>query len=410
METLKFVIVGHIDHGKSTLIGRLFFDTNSLPPDKMEEVRKTSKELGREIEFAFLMDHLREEREQGITIDTAQTFFKTDKREYVIIDAPGHIEFVKNMITGASQAEAAVLIVDGASGVQEQTRRHAYILNMLGLEQVIVVINKMDLIGFSEKRFNEVRKDIQGFLKSINVIPSLYIPISAMKGDNVAHRSENMGWYTGPSVLEGLDSLKSRVPAENRPLIFPVQDVYKIGDKRIIVGRIETGSVGKGQKIGILPDSRAAKVKSIEKFMAKPGRSYTGESTGITTEEPVFLDRGNVICELGREPSVSDTFRANVFWISKKEFNKESRIILKCATQEVTCKVEKIEKRINSSTLELIKKDADVIKNLEVGEVIIKTKKPIVVEPFNKVQELGRFVFVRDENICAGGIITAMNI
>jgi len=192
MDVLSFVIVGHVDHGKSTLIGRLLYDTDSLPPDKIEEIKKASAEAGRDTEFAFLLDHLEEERKQGITIDTTQVFFKTDKRRYVIIDAPGHVEFVKNMITGASQAEAAVLIIDVAEGVKEQTRRHSYMLSLLGLSQVIVVLNKMDLVDFSQERFGDVRKDAGGWLKSIDIEPIYYIPISAIKGDNITGKSKNM--------------------------------------------------------------------------------------------------------------------------------------------------------------------------------------------------------------------------
>ena len=181
METLKFVVVGHVDHGKSTLIGRLFFDTGSLPSHKVKEIEKISSELGRERELAFLMDQLEEEREQGITIDTTQAFFKTDKRKYVIVDAPGHVEFVKNMITGASQAEAALLIVDTDKGMEEQTRRHAYILAMLGLGQIIVVLNKIDLVSYDEERFKKVKEDVELFLKSLDITACAYIPISATK-------------------------------------------------------------------------------------------------------------------------------------------------------------------------------------------------------------------------------------
>ena len=231
--TLNFVIVGHVDHGKSTLIGRLLYDTDSLPSDKIEEIKKTSEGLGRKTEFAYLLDHLEEERQQGLTIDTTQVFFKTDKRCYVIIDAPGHVEFVKNMVTGASQAEAAILIIDVKEGIKEQTKRHAYILSLLGLNQVVVILNKMDLVDFSEGRFNEVKKGAQEFLNSINMDPLFYIPICAIKGDNIARRSERMNWYNGPTLLESLDTLKSRESAENKPLIFPIQDAYKIDDKRI---------------------------------------------------------------------------------------------------------------------------------------------------------------------------------
>ncbi|GAI20377.1 unnamed protein product, partial [marine sediment metagenome] len=197
MDVLSFVIVGHVDHGKSTLIGRLLYDTDSLPSDKIEEIKKVSAGQGKRTEFAYLLDHLEEERKQGITIDTTQVFFKTGKRHYVIIDAPGHVEFVKNMITGASQAEAAVLIVDVTEGVKEQTRRHSYMLSLLGLHQAVVVLNKMDLVDFSEERFNTIKKDVQKWLKSINIEPILDIPISAIKGDNIAKKSENMNWYTG---------------------------------------------------------------------------------------------------------------------------------------------------------------------------------------------------------------------
>ena len=405
-QALKFVIVGHVDHGKSTLIGRLLHDTNSLPPDKIKEIKKASKELGKKTEFAYLLDHLKEERQQGVTIDTTQVFFKTEKREYVIIDAPGHVEFVKNMITGASQAEAALLIADVKEGVREQTKRHAYILSMLGLSQVIIIINKMDLVNYEQKHFDEVKKDIDRFLTSINIKVNYYIPISAAKGDNVAKKSKNMKWYKGKTTLESLDYLKSRLSAENKPLVFPVQDVYKIDEKRIVVGRIEAGSIAKGDKIKILPDGNITKVKSIEKFKENIDKAKADESIGVTTEDSLFINRGNVICKPHQEIQLSDEFRANIFWISKKSFNKDRRITLKCATQQISCKVDKIYKRFDSSTLKVIEKNAEKLDNLEVGEVLIKTKKPIAVTRFNDIQELGRFVFIEDDNTCAGGIIT----
>ncbi len=406
MPNLKFIIVGHVDHGKSTLIGRLLFDTNSLPPDKMEEVRQVSKELGREVEFAFLMDHLQEEREQGITIETSQTFFRTPKREYVIIDAPGHVEFVKNMITGASQAEAALLIVDAAEGMQEQTKRHSMILSMLGIEQVIVVINKMDLIKYDQKEYQKLMQEIEGFLGSLSITALAYIPVSALRGENVADCSEKMAWYSGPTILESLDSLNNQTSSEDKSLIFPVQDVYLIDHKRISVGRIECGSIEQGQDIKILPRGQMTRVKSIEKFLEKSQRSFAGESIGIITEDSVFLDRGDIVCQETEEPAVSDNFLASIFWMSKGEYKKGEKIFLRCATQEVSCRMEKIYKRINSSTLEILEEDAEALRNLEVGEVLIKAKKPIVIQPFKDVKEIGRFVLVREENVCAGGIIT----
>ena len=409
MDVLNFVIVGHVDHGKSTLIGRLLYDTDSLPPDKIEEIKKASIGQGKRTEFAYLLDHLEEERKQGITIDTTQVFFKSPKRRYVIIDAPGHVEFVKNMITGASQAEAAVLIVDVKEGVQEQTRRHSYMLSLLGLHQVIVVLNKMDTVDFSEQQFNEVKTQAQQWLKSINIEAMYYIPISAIEGDNVAKKSENMAWYKGPTFLESLDTMQNKQPPENKPLLFPIQDVYKFDDKRINAGRVEAGTISNGEKIKILPSEQNTTVKSIEKFLERPNKAIASECIGMTTTDAVFLDRGNIVCLSGSEPKLTDRIPASIFWMTKRDFTSDLKLTIRCSTQETSCKVESINKRINSSTLELIEENAHIIKNLEVAEVIIKTKKPIAIKDFNDVQELGRFVLVQDENICAGGITTVVD-
>ncbi len=404
-QNLQFVIVGHVDHGKSTLIGRLLYDTDSLPPDKIEEIKKTSQKLGKETEFAYLLDHLEEERQQGVTIDTTQVFFKTDKREYVIIDAPGHVEFVKNMITGASQAEAAVLIVDVAEGVKEQTKRHAYILSLLGLNQVLVVLNKMDLVKYDRNRFNAVRDEAEAFLKSINITPLRYIPICAITGENIARKGENLTWYEGATFLESMDNLANKPPARDKRLTFPIQDVYKVDNKRISVGRVEAGVLHEGDTIKVMPGGEITKVKTIEKFPTQVAEAHAGDSIGITTEDPLFLHRGNVICDPEKEVTLTDTFNASVIWLTRGEFHKNERIMLRCATQEVMCSISEISKRIDSSSLDVLEENAAALHNLEVGKVTIKTKKPIVITSFNDIQELGRFVLVRDENICAGGII-----
>jgi len=406
MDVLSFVIVGHVDHGKSTLIGRLLYDTGALPPDKIEEIKKASAGQGRRTEFAYLLDHLEEERKQGITIDTTQVFFTTPKRRYVIIDAPGHVEFVKNMITGASQAEAAVLIVDAEEGVKEQTKRHSYMLSMLGLKQVVVVMNKMDLVDYSQDRFNEVKAELEDWLDSIDIKIDVVIPISAIDGDNITTISDKMPWYSGLTFLGSLDTLENTLPPENKPLLFPVQDVYKIDDKRVNVGRVEAGTIGVDQEIKIMPGGETTKVKTVEKFLEEVTSAVASESIGMTTEDAAFLDRGDVVCAPGSEPHITDSIEANMFWMSKRDFNNDTKLTMRCATQEISCKVEKIIKRINSSTLEVVGEDSDTVKNLEVAEVIIKTKKPIAIKNFNDVEELGRFVLVHDENICAGGIIT----
>ena len=405
-DSLKFVIVGHVDHGKSTLIGRLLYDTNSIPEGRMEEIKSVCKELGKGIEFGYLMDHLQEEREQAITIDTTQTFFKTKKRDYVIIDAPGHREFIKNMVTGASQAEAAILMVDVNEGVQEQTKRHAYILGMLGLRQVIVAINKMDTIGYEKGHFHKVRNDIMGALHSIKISPSHVIPVSAKKGDNIARPSKKTPWYKGPAIIEALDMFTPMESERNNPLRFPIQDVYKFAEKRIIAGRIESGSLRAGDSILALPSGEKSRIKSIESYKKEKSKAEAGESIGITLEDDLFLDRGDMIVDPANAPETTCTIKGHVFWMDNKPLKKNERVTFKCATQESACMIEKIEKVTDSSTLKILRRDSKTLEEREVGDITIKTEKPLVIENFNQIRNLGRFVLERKNNVCAGGIIT----
>ena len=247
-EMLRFVTVGHVDHGKSTLIGRLLYDTNSLPPDKIEALRHLGQTSDGQPEFAFVMDHLEEERKQHITIDTAQVFFKTARRDYTIIDAPGHKQFLKNMITGSTQAEAAVLLVDAQEGLQEQTRRHAFMLSLLGVTQTIVVINKMDLVAYAQARFEALKTQITDQLKALGtkVAPEMVIPISARLGDNVAQSGNSLPWYSGLTLLQALDELKQRAQTTQHMLRFPVQDIYEIQGEHVAVGRVEVGTIEQG--------------------------------------------------------------------------------------------------------------------------------------------------------------------
>ena len=404
---LRFVIVGHIDHGKSTLIGRLLFDTNSLPDGAMEEIKKTGEMLGRKMEFAHIMDHLSEEREKGITIDTAQTFFKNKGKEYVIIDAPGHKEFLKNMITGASQAEAAILMLDVNEGIMEQTKRHAYILNMLGIKQVIVAMNKMDLVGYSEERFNKIKDEFSKFLDSINVNPTYFIPISAFNGENVVKKSENIKFYNGPTLLDALDSFEKKKEKGEKQLILPVQDAYDIDGKKIIAGRIESGKISSGDSVVALPSGEEVTVKTIEKFLEDATSASAGESVGITVENNAPIKRGSIICGKNNLPAVKKEFRANVFWLSPDKLLKGEKLLLQLATQEVPCEISRIEKRLDSSTLEVLGQNADRLEETEVGEVVINSDAPVVIEDFNEVEELGRFVLIKNQDISGGGIITS---
>jgi sulfate adenylyltransferase large subunit len=410
-ETLNFVIVGHVDHGKSTLIGRLLYDTGSLPKEKVEEMERISRELGRGREFAFLMDHLEEERTGGLTIDTAQTFFRREGREYVIIDAPGHKEFIKNMVTGAAQADAALLIVDVAEGVREQTRRHAYLLQLLGLSQVAVVVNKMDLVGYGEAQFRQLAARMGEILAAVGLSPMHTIPISAREGENVAARSERMAWYTGPTVLEVLARFRTEPGAGDKPLRLAIQDVYEVGEKRILVGRVEAGTVRVGDRVAFLPGGGESTVTSIEKFLA-PGlrEARVGESVGITIADALPVERGEIACAREARARVTAEVQAKVFWMSSVPLGAGEELALRLATQEVAARVAEMARRVDAATLAVVGEGGRSagLANGEVAEVTIRTGRPIACERFREFAELGRFVLARGGDIVAGGIITQL--
>ena len=405
-EVLRIVMVGHVDHGKSTLVGRLLHDTGFIPESKMEHVKKVCEDQGKGFEFAFLLDGLEEERDQGITIDVAQMFFKTKKRNYVIIDAPGHKEFLKNMISGASSADVAFLMIDAEEGIQEQSKRHAYILSLLGIKQIAVVMNKMDLVGYSEEIFLKTKETYTKYLATIDVIPRTFIPISAYHGDNVIQKSSKMSWYTGQTIMEVLDGFKANADRTKLPFRFPVQDVYKFDKRRIIAGRIESGETKVGDEILFLPSGKSTRIKTVETWHADAPKSVgAGKSTGFTMEEQIFVERGEIGCFPKQKLNVSDRFTANIFWMGNKHLQKGAKYTLKLATQEVECMIESILKVINSSTLEEISKNAHEVAKNEVAEIIVSTKKPIAFDTFDEVPETGRFVLVHEHDVRGGGII-----
>lgn len=409
-QTFKLVFVGHVDHGKSTLIGRLLADTNALMEGVIERIEKICKERGKEFEYAFVVDTLQEEQEQGITIDTTKIEFSTKNRNYTIIDAPGHKEFLKNMISGASNAEAAILIIDAKEGVKEQTKRHAYILSLLGIKKILVVINKMDLISFSEDTFNKVKKEINNYLSRLGIIPDHYIPISAKLGLNVVEKSEKMPWYSGKTVLDSIDSFEKDKCIEDKPLRFPIQDVYKFDERRIIAGRIESGQIKEGQDIVILPSNSKTVVKKIESWPNNRRHSASaGECIGITVNDELFLKRGEMICLEKEKPMLSNFIRCNVFWMGDNDLVQNKKYKLKINTEEVDCEVYTINNVIDAETLETIHDKMALSKN-EVGDIIIKTKKPISFDAFQDIPTTGRFVIVDDYIVCGGGIIEKASV
>jgi bifunctional enzyme CysN/CysC len=411
-EQLKIVIVGHVDHGKSTFVGRLFHDTGSLPEGKLEQLQKIAERRGVPFEWANLMDALQSERDQNITIDTAQIWFHTKKRQYVIIDAPGHKEFLKNMITGAANAEAALLLIDAHEGVQENSRRHGYLLNLLGIRQIAVLVNKMDLENYNQARFNQIEAEYRTWLRTIGVEPKLFIPIAAKHGDNIASLSPNTPWWRGPTVLETLDEFKVSETPANQPLRFPIQDVYRFDERRILAGRVEAGSIKVGDKLVFSPTNKTSTVKTIERWNAPEAKSASaGESVGITLTEQIFVARGSVAALETAPPYELSSFKARLFWLGRQPFSKGKTYKLKLATQEVDCNIQSIEKVIDASTLETVsrKENEMFVGRHEVAELTLHTKKPIAFDIHADIIPTGRFVIVDGFDVSGGGIIAADN-
>lgn len=407
-EQLKIVIVGHVDHGKSTFVGRLLHDTGSLPEGKFEQLQAVAARRGVPFEWANLMDALQAERDQNITIDTTQIWFRTRKRQYVIIDAPGHKEFLKNMITGAANAEAALLLIDAHEGIQEQSRRHGYLLNLLGIRQIAVLVNKMDLEDYSEARFNKIEEEFRAFLKTVGVEPKCFIPMAAKHGDNIASPSVKMPWWKGPTVLDTLDEFQLAEPPTRQPLRLPIQDIYRFDHRRILAGRIESGALKVGDRLLFTPGNKTSTVKTIERWSAPASeRAEAGESIGITLTEQIFVRRGEVAALETDAPYELSRFKARVFWLGRSPFSAGKMYKLKLATQEADCEIESIERVIDSSTLETISRAETFIGRNEVAELTLHTKRPVAFDIHAEIIATGRFVIVDGFEVAGGGIVAA---
>ncbi len=401
-ERLPIVIVGHVDHGKSTLVGRLFHDTGSLPDGRLEAIQEMCTRRGMPFEWAFLTDALQGERDQGVTIDTSHVWFKTDKRDYVLIDAPGHKEFLRNMVTGAAQADAALLLIDAAEGVREQSRRHGYLLHLLGISQVIVVINKIDRVGHDRERIAEIETDYTRYLSELGVIPRFVIPISARDGDNVVERSRHTPWYGGPTIVEALDHFEPAAAPPDLPLRLPVQDVYKFDDRRIIAGRIEAGILRPGDEVLFSPSNKTARIATIESWNeAAPIEATAGDSVGVTLDEQLFVERGDVISHIERAPVESDVFRARLFWLPRVAMEVGSRYTMKLHTAEFQVTVQSIEKVIDSTSLD--SGGGTSVPQNAVAEVVLRADRLLALDSYTTCPMTGRFVLVHDYQIVGGG-------
>jgi bifunctional enzyme CysN/CysC len=406
---LRIVIVGHVDHGKSTLVGRLLHETGSLPDGKLEMLKAVSARRGMPFEWSFLLDALQTERDQGITIDTTQIRFRTRERDVILIDAPGHAEFLRNMITGASQADGAVLIIDALEGVRDQTRRHGYLLHLLGVKQVAVVVNKMDRVDFDATRFQAISDEISTHLIGLGVTPAAVIPISARDGDGVAAHTDRIGWYRGPTVVEALDALTPARALDDLPLRLPVQAVYKFDDRRIVAGRIEAGHLAVGDDVVIMPAGKRAAIKSIENWPVTPlpGTLGAGRSVGITLDRELFIERGDVIARVEAAPIRTKRLRARVFWLHDEPLTAGASLVVRLGVRETRASIVAIEKAIDPGDLSSV--ETGSIKCNHVGEIDIALAQPVAVDRTADNPRTGRLVIEVNGRIAGGGLVLSID-
>jgi bifunctional enzyme CysN/CysC len=400
---LQLVVVGHVDHGKSTLIGRLLHELGVLPTGKADELRAVSERRGVAIEWSFALDAFQAERDQGVTIDTTRVWLRLPERDIVVIDAPGHHEFLANMVSGAAGAEAAVLVVDASEGMQEQTRRHAYLLRLLGLEQIAVVVNKLDLVEFSETRFRELEGAARHFLTELGLTPRLVLPISARHGDNLTVASAKMPWYRGPTLIEALQAFEARASREAQPLRLPIQDVYRQDDRRILAGRIESGRLAVGDTLLFSPSNKLARIKSIEAWNApQPAHAVAGQSVGITLDRPLFVERGEIASHQEDAPRLTNVLHATLFWLSSTPLTAGQQLRLDLATAEAPVTVETVERVIDTDSL--APGPADLVQRDQVAEVVLRSRALLALDEHTHLPCTGRFVLRANGETVAGGL------
>lgn len=407
---MNIAIVGHVDHGKSTIVGRLLADTGTLPEGKLEQVRSHCARNAKPFEYAFLVDALKEEQGQGITIDSARVFFRTARRHYILIDAPGHLEFLKNMVTGAARAEAALLVVDAREGMQDNTRRHARLLPLLGVRHIAVLINKIDLVGYAAAVAHRLEAEVGEFLKSIGVAAGPAIPVSGREGDNLVRSSPNTPWYSGPSLVEYLDGLSELAEPTEQPFRMPVQAVYKFtaerDERRIVAGGVASGRLRRGDEVVFYPSGKRSRVHTLEVFnAAPPSEAVAGGPAGFTLTDQIYVARGEVACR-GDEPRpvIAARLRVSLFWLSTAPFVSGRSYRLKLGTANVGAELERVERLVDAAELGAREDTTSVGRN-EVADCILSLDRPVAVDLEGGVPATNRFVIVDEWQIRGGGII-----
>ena len=404
---INLVVVGHKDHGKSTLIGRLLYDSKAILEQKLQEIRQELKESGKkEFEFAFILDSLEEERTGGLTIDIMQTPFKSERYSYTIIDCPGHKEFIQKMLTGASQADAAILVVSAKEGIEPQTKEHLFLIKTLGIKQLTVAVNKMDMIGYNEETFEEFSNNLKEMLCSLNYRDVPMVPVSAFYGDNVTKKSENMEWYRKRTLIEVLDSsVKPPQPPSEKPVRCVVQDIYELEGEKVAICKVETGTLKAGQSVTVMPIMEKGVVEKIESFGKEVKEVFPGDSTGIILGGISSIKRGYVLSGAEERMEQTKEFVAEVIIFSDLTLRVGGTVLLRIGTAETKCKVQRILDKIDPVDLTVKEETPKSLEKGEVGRIRFRALDPLYLEEYSDFPQLGRFVVVGKRGATAAGIV-----
>ena len=413
MELLRFTTAGSVDDGKSTLIGRLLFDSKAIFEDQMDLLKETSKQRGEEsLNLALLTDGLRSEREQGITIDVAYRYFATPKRKFIIADTPGHIQYTRNMVTGASTANLALLLVDARHGVIEQTKRHAFIASLLQIPHIAVCINKMDLVNYSKDSYNKIKKDFKDFATKLEIQDVRFIPISALNGDNVVDRSENMNWYDGTTLMHLLENIHIGSDHNHVDCRFPVQFVVRPQSKehpdyRGYAGRIEGGVFKPGDSVSILPSGFTSKIKAIDTFDGEVDQAFSPMSVCITLEDDIDISRGDMIVRENNKPTIEQDIDVMICWMNEKKMLMRGKYMIRHTSQTARCIIKEVKYKMDINTLHRIEEEKEIGLN-DIGRISIRTTKPLFFDSYWRNRNTGSIILVDEstnETVAAGMII-----
>lgn len=408
-DLLRLLTAGSVDDGKSTLIGRLMFDSKMLYEDQLAALERDSKRVGHageDIDYALLLDGLKAEREQGITIDVAYRYFSTAKRKFIIADTPGHEQYTRNMITGGSTANLAIILIDARHGVITQTKRHTYLANLLGIKHVVVAINKMDLVDYSQERFEEIRGIYESFVTQLDVPDVNFIPLSALKGDNVVETSDKMPWYHGPSLLEFLENVHVSSDRNFDDLRYPVQYVLRPDIKfRGFSTSVASGIIRKGDEVMVLPSMKKSKVQSIVTYEGELDYAFPPQSVTVTLEDEIDISRGDMLVHPDNLPRVERQFEAMLVWMDENEMNLSTQFYIKQANNNTKARIDAVKYKVDVNTLE--KSNIEKFQLNEIGRVVITTTKPLFFDPYKKNKQTGSFILIDPvtHNTCAVGMI-----